>query len=172
MARLYHGTRKLFDSFNSELIGEGWEPNSALGVWLSTSPLIAWEYAYGENLIVAETGELRLLVARNLQTTVWGGEDLHPQDREIAWPLFDAARQSLAALGYDGIYCEMPGTSLEGAVCVFDPSRLRIINTIQKPEANMVEALAECDDGLLIDFDYALEDELQRSKQSGEELRP
>lgn len=140
--RLFHASTTGFRRFDPERIGTGAEANSALGVWLSVDPQVAWDHARGHNLMVVETGPLRLATASDRRTIIWGGPDLHETDREIGWPAFDRLRRVLLEDGYDGVWCEMPGTDLEGAVCILDPSRLRIVEVLEAPSEDMVDALA------------------------------
>lgn len=158
---LFHGTGPDRVGFDELLSGEGAEANAALGVWLSASPHAASLYARGR-ILVCEILAPRLAVARDRETAIWGGPDLMPTDREIGWPRFDAARRSLAAAGFDGVWCEMPGTDLEGAACIFDHRALRVLR-VAEPDGDALDALeAEFGgrDDSSIDLAVSLEDAL------------
>ncbi|MCE6957640.1 hypothetical protein LAZ40_00960 [Cereibacter sphaeroides] len=157
---LYHGTKRIVDRFSPETVGVGYEANSALGLWLTRCPHLAASYADGGTILVVEVDAPRLAVARDLATTIWGGPDLHPSDREIGWPRFVAARLALMAEGLDGIWCEMPGTDLEGAVCLFRPETARIVSRIPLDHHPDLSILEDPEDDAAILFDRALEDRL------------
>lgn len=158
MNRLFHGAREAFTAFDPKMIGIGAEPNSVLGVWLSTDPHVAFSYALGGYLKEVGTGPLRLAVARDHYSAIWGAPDLMPCDGEMAYPLFLHARGELSRAGYDGIWFEMPGTDLEGAVCIFDPAILRIARVLHAPLVDELDGLTGALDAVDIDFSCALED--------------
>ncbi len=161
MNRLFHGAYRHFDAFSADTIGMGAEGNSALGIWLSEEPHVAAGYGGGQHLMVVEAAPLCLAVARDWRATICGGPDLFPTDREIAIELFREARLRLMDEGFDGVWCEMPGTDLAGAVCVFGPEKLRIVEVLRRPEENDLDLLTGCLTEAEIDFSRALEDVLE-----------
>lgn len=150
--RLFHASKTGFRRFDPDRIGSGAEANSALGVWLSVEPQVAWDYARGGALMVVETGSLRLATASDRKAMIWGGPDLFETDREIGWVAFDSLRRALLADGYDGVWCEMPGTDLEGAVCILDPSRLEIVEVLERPAEDLVDRLEGALEAAVFDF--------------------
>lgn len=158
--RLYHGTRKEFDAFDPYMIGMGAEPNSALGVWLTQDPHIAAGYGGETRLVIAEVDAPRLAVGVDYQTAIWGGPDLHPTDREISWPRFEKARRDLMEAGFDGVMFDCPGTDLEGAVCIFDASKIRITEVLEYPEEADLCPLENPPDDSVPDWSVRLEEAL------------
>lgn len=158
--RLFHGSRSVFDQFDPYQIGMGAEPNSVLGVWLTRDPEAASGYGGGRAIMIVEAETLRLAPALDRHTAIWGGPDLYPTDRELAWPRFEKARKELMSLGYDGIICEMEDCDLEGAICIFDPEKLTIVEAIEYPEDRDIYDLSSDEAGLEVDasttLDFAL----------------
>lgn len=163
---LYHGTaRQPFEAFGARFIGRGWEGNSSLGVWLSTSLETAAFYMREGCVLTVESAPLRLACVRSFQDAVLGGPDLKHADAEIAHLRYAEARERLVAAGYDGVWCELAEDDMQGAVCIFEPGRLRITGSRAAAE---VEALLEDgwetaeQEGLDIDWSVDLADVLAR----------
>jgi hypothetical protein len=162
---LWHASRRPVRKFVASGIGLGWEPNSALGVWLSRDPEIAASYLREEDgwLHRVEVPDgLRLAAAHDRHAAIWGGPDLTSMDREIAYPMFEAARRDLSGLGFDGVWCEMPGTDLDASVCLFDVRRIRISERIRVTSRDVLPEV-EGDDTSDVHFGVNLEDALGRA---------
>lgn len=163
---LFHGTRKEFAGFSDESVGNGAEANSALGVWLARSPHVAASYGDMRRVFVVEVEAPSLVPVSDRYVAIWGGQDLFPTDREIGWVRFDEARKDLLSRGYDGVWCEMPGEEdMEGAVCIFDPGNIRVIEVVDMPEVadlDEMEAHYCGQDDSQVDWSESLEDVLQQ----------
>lgn len=171
MIRLFHGTSAQLSRLSEERIGLGHSPNSALGVWLTADPLMAATYAgdFGVVLIAATT-PLTLAVAHDWTQAVWGGPDLHLEDREVARARFAVARTRLRGQGFDGIWCNMPGTDLESAICLVDPARIRIVGSIPSAAQDLLQQIPHALRGIRVNFRHCLEDVLLEIRKSCPDL--
>ena len=168
---VYHGTRTIPDRFDLSLIGRGAEPNSALGVWATRDPHLAYDYAGGRHIAVLSTATPKLASAHDYQTLIWGGPEYGPAQRRCAFEMFKKARLSLMAQGYDGIWCECPGLDLDSAVCLFRPETIDIQRVIRHAEDADIDPLEDPLDDSFVDFQKRLEDELELARLSLKEVR-
>jgi hypothetical protein len=162
---LYHGTQVVIDRFDPALIGRGAEPNSALGVWATLDPHQAHDYAGGKHLLVLSVKAPKLASVSDYQAAIWGGPDYGPSERVIARQMFEAARLSLMAQGYDGVWCECPGTDLNAAVCLFSAQSVKIQQVIRYAEDRDLDDLEDPQDDSIVDINKRLEDELSLACQ-------
>ena len=158
--RLYHGSRDAFDAFDPQMVGTGAEPNSALGVWLSRDPRSAYGYGGNRHLAIAEIAAPRLAVCSDEYVAIWGARDLSPLDGEIAWPLFDEARKILMAEGYQGVLFDCVDTEMEGAVCIFEPETVSIVETLTFLEDHEFDPMENPHDDSVVDHHQSLEEVL------------
>lgn len=165
MPTLFHGSRTLITSFSSDRVGQGYEANSALGLWLTSVPKRALDYAQGGYVLSVEIPPMRLAMADQWTTTVWGDLQFNQDDFQDAWGMFSVARAHLMAEGYGGVFCDIPNTDLEGAVCVFDPDDVSIGKTYTAKRGDEVMALRPDGTGLVVNAEKKLDYLLQ-------ELRP
>lgn len=154
---LFHASPNPIDRFCDSLQGQGWEANSTLGTWFSTCPHVAADHAPQGHLHILTTDTLRLAALRCHRSAIWGGPHLLSTDQEIARPRFHALRNHLLSKGFDGVWCEMPGTDLEGAVCLFSVARLRLVERHPLPNARLCESFEEVDQNLTVCFQEDLE---------------
>lgn len=151
MARFFHGGSRPFREFDMVRRGSGSEPNSVLGIWLTFVPNVAADYGIARGNIdsavmvvdtIAEDRPLRLAFCGNRDIAIYGVEDAHQDwvgdtDQQAeARQKFERARNVLMAHGIDGIWCGdgAEGTDLEGAVVLFDSTRIEISHVISDPE--------------------------------------
>lgn len=158
---LYHGTRNAaLDAFTEDGVGRGAEPNSELGVWLTRDPHAAAAYCGDRRVLIVEIDAPRLAVARDKHVAIWGDPEVSSGNwrfRAVQGSLFAAARERLRAEGFDGVWCEMSEEDMAGAVCVFDPSRLRVVGALDYPENRDLDEMADPADDSEVDFGADLE---------------
>lgn len=155
---LYHGTRARFARFTAQSHGRGAEANSVLGIWATRCPHAASAYGGDRRLLVLDVPVPRLAIVCCYDTALRGGPDLSPADREIGIARLKSARAALRARGIGGVWCELPGTDLAGAVCLLEPAAIAIRETIEHPECRDLEALEDPADDSAVDFSLRLED--------------
>lgn len=153
MTRLYHGTSRPIPRFEGDRIGQGFEPNSALGVWLTADPMMTATYAGDFGVVlIATPPPLTLAVAHDWGQAIWGGPDLHLEDREVARARFAMARERLRDQGFDGIWCNMPGTDLESAICLVDPACIRVAGAIPSAAQDLLQQIPHALRGIRVNF--------------------
>ena len=152
---LFHGTRQENITFEDTLIGRGAEPNSALGIWFTTEPELAFDYSGKRHLIEIVTSHLNLVALENREMAIWGTCDTLPKRTDAMRQKFVTMRLDLMKKGFHGVWCEMPGTDLEGAVCLFSSRHFTISRFFRFPEEHEVEVLTgRCDD---VSVDFSLD---------------
>lgn len=142
---LYHGTARGFAAFAEP--GDGYEPNSALGIHLTEHPAVAAEYALTAGrdrnaervrvlVVEADISRIALTSLRSqyLGTCPASGEQAAGRAD------FAALRAELARQGFDAAATDCEHEDLLGCHAVFDPARLRITGEISPEDAMEMDA--------------------------------
>lgn len=138
----FHGSARKIDHFSRTKVGQGADPNSALGLFMSHVPLNALEYA--ESAVEAGEGEVAYVYVvafptqgkkLDLSSDDFFGIDSegHYQTREH----FIAMRTRLLAQGYDHLECE---TGEDAISVAMHPDRCSIIAVLNHSHVESIES--------------------------------